>query len=282
MNRKLFSDTIIKTKIGWMAEWSCSGLQSRLRRFDSGFSLQICINMFNNKKILAVTLARGGSKSVPKKNIKKISGKPLIAYTIEEALKSKYIDDYLVSTDCKEIAKVANDFGAETPFIRPDEYSTDEASSLSAIKHAINFMETQKGIKYDFFIELMCTNPLKNAFDIDSVIEKAVINNSESVIAVHQLDDHHPARIKKIVDDKIVDFCVEEPNEARRQDLRPLAFIRSGSIYCMRRDFILDKDKRYGGSDSRPYILPTERAVNIDTMNDFLLAELIIGTTSHE
>ena len=240
------------------------------------------IDMFNDKKILAITLARGGSKSVPKKNIKKIGGKPLIAFTIEQALKSNYIDDYLVSTDSNEIAKVANEYGAETPFIRPAEYSTDEASSLSAIKHAISFMESKKRIKYDFFIELMCTNPLKNAYDIDSVIEKAVLNNAESVIAVHQLDDHHPARIKKIIDDKIVDFCVEEPNEARRQDLRPLSYIRSGSIYCMRRDFIMDKNKRYGGADSRPYILPPERAVNIDTMNDFLLAELIIDNIDNE
>lgn len=235
--------------------------------------------MYENKKILAITLARGGSKSVPKKNIKKIAGKPLIAFTIEEALKSKYIDDYIVSTDCKEIANVANKFGAGTPFLRPSEYSTDEASSLSAIIHAIEFMENAKGIKYDFFIELMCTNPLKNNEDIDSVIEKAVKNNAESVIAVHKLDDHHPARIKKIVDDKIVDFCIEEPNEARRQDLKPLAYIRSGSIYCMRRDFIIEKNKRYGGSDSRPYILPPDRAINIDTMNDFLLAELILGNS---
>ena len=92
------------------------------------------------------------------------------AKKLEEALKSKYIDDYIVSTDCKEIANVANKFGAETPFLRPPEYSTDEASSLSAIIHAIEFMENAKGIKYDFFIELMCTNPLKNAYDIDSVI----------------------------------------------------------------------------------------------------------------
>ena len=235
--------------------------------------------MYENKKILAITLARGGSKSVPKKNIKKIAGKPLIAFTIEEALKSKHIDDYIVSTDCKEIANVANKFGAGTPFLRPSEYSTDEASSLSAIIHAIEFMENAKSIKYDFFIELMCTNPLKNNEDIDSVIEKAVKNNAESVIAVHKLDDHHPARIKKIVNDKIVDFCIEEPNEARRQDLKPLAYIRSGSIYCMRRDFIIEKNKRYGGSDSRPYILPPDRAINIDTMNDFLLAELILGNS---
>lgn len=232
--------------------------------------------MINNKNILAITLARGGSKSVPRKNIKKINGKPLIAYTIEEALKSSYIDDYIVSTDDQEIKIVAEKYKANVPFLRPSELSEDQSSSSSALIHAVNFMEEHNSCKYDFIIELMCTNPLKNRFDIDSIIEKAYSTNAESVIAVHKLDDHHPARIKKIENDKIIDFCVPEPNEARRQDLTPLAYIRSGSIYCMRRDFLMDKGMRYGGEDSRPYILPDERAVNIDTLNDFRLADLII------
>jgi CMP-N,N'-diacetyllegionaminic acid synthase len=202
--------------------------------------------MIRDKKILAITLARGGSKSVPRKNIKEIGSKPLIAYTIEEALKSQYIDDYIVSTDDEEIKNVSLKFNAQVPFLRPDEFSTDEASSSSALIHAVDFMEKKNGFNYDFIVELMCTNPLKNKHDIDSIIEKAYQTNAESVIAVHKLDDHHPARIKKIVNDKIVDFCIEEPNEARRQDLRPLAYIRSGSIYCMRRDFLMDKGQRYG------------------------------------
>lgn len=236
--------------------------------------------MIEGKRILGITLARGGSKSVPRKNIKEICGKPLIAYTIEEALKSSYIDDFIVSTDDTEIKSVAEEYNANVPFLRPSELSDDQSSSSSALIHAVKFMETTNSCKYDLIVELMCTNPLKNKLDIDLVIEKASKTNSESVIAVHRLDDHHPARIKKIVDDKIVDFCVEEPNEARRQDLRPFAYIRSGSIYCMRRDFLMDKGMRYGGEDSRPYILPDERAVNIDTLNDFMLADLIIGNKS--
>lgn len=236
--------------------------------------------MIGNKKILAITLARGGSKSVPRKNIKEICGKPLIAYTIEEALKSSYIDDFIVSTDDDEIKAVSEKYKAKVPFIRPSDLSEDKSSSSSALVHAVNFMENHNSCKYDFIIELMCTNPLKNSFDIDSIIEKAYETNSESVIAVHKLDDHHPARIKKIENDKIVDFCVNEPNEARRQDLRPFAYIRSGSIYCMRRDFLMDKKMRYGGEDSRPYILPDERAINIDTLNDFMLADLIVEKNS--
>ena len=90
------------------------------------------------------------------------------------------------------------------------------------------------------------------------------------------MDDHHPARIKKIVDDKIIDFCIPEIPESRRQDLKPDAYIRSGSIYALKRDYLMIQGKRYGSVNSRPYILPPERAVNIDTKIDFMIAELML------
>ncbi len=226
--------------------------------------------------ILGITLARGGSKSIKLKNIKKLKNKPLINYSIEEALKSRFLTEYIVSTDHKEIAKVAKKAGAKVPFLRPKVYSNDTASSVSALQHAVKFMEKELKIKFDIIVEIMCTNPLKTVKDIDSCINKIIQKDAESVIAVHQLEDHHPARIKKIVNDKIVDFAVKEPNEARRQDLIPKAYIRSGSIYCMKRDYLMKKNKRYGGNKSRPYILPQERAVNIDSEIDFFLAEQLI------
>jgi CMP-N-acetylneuraminic acid synthetase len=233
-----------------------------------------------NKKevrILGLTLARGGSKSVPKKNIKTIDGKPLIGYTITEALKSKFLTRYIVSTDDEEIQKVATELGADAPFLRPAEFSTDEASSVEAMRHAVNWAEDEEGVKYDFVVELMCTNPLKLVCDIDASIEKLMLTNADSVIAVNQLEDHHPARIKKIINDKIVDFCIHEVPESRRQDLMPKAYIRSGSIYALKRDYLMIEKKRYGSVESRPYILPQERSVNIDTEIDFMIAEIMIN-----
>lgn len=227
-------------------------------------------------KILAISLARGGSKSVPRKNIRHICGLPLIAYTISEAKKSMYITDYVVSTDDEEIQSVALQYGANAPFLRPYELSTDTATSASALQHAVRFMEESLGITYDYIVELMVTNPLKSVTDIDECIKKIIQTNAESVIAVHQLLDHHPSRIKKIVDDRIVDFCIEEILESRRQDLVPLAYIRSGSIYVMKRAYLMDKGMRYGGENSRPYILPLERAINIDTELDFRVAEIML------
>jgi CMP-N-acetylneuraminic acid synthetase len=234
------------------------------------------MNKEKEVRILGLTLARGGSKSVPRKNIKPIAGKPLICYTITEALKSKLITRYIVSTDDAEIQEVAISCGADVPFLRPSEYSTDEASSVSAMQHAVNWVERQEGIKYDYVVELMCTNPMKTSEDIDLSIEKLLLTGADSVIAIHQLEDHHPARIKKIVNDKIVDFCITEIPESRRQDLKPNAYIRSGSIYALKRDYLMVEGMRYGSDNSRPYILPEERAVNIDTEIDFMIAELLL------
>ncbi len=227
-------------------------------------------------KILGITLARGGSKSVPYKNIRPILGVPLIGYTISEALRSKFITRYIVSTDDKKIQEVALKYGAEVPFLRPGKYSTDVASSVDALQHAVGWIEKEEGVQYDYIVELMCTNPTKLVKDIDSCIDKLIKTGADSVIAVHKLEDHHPIRIKKIVDDKIVDFCLPEIAEMRRQDLKPDAYIRSGSIYALKRDHLMKDGLRYGTEDSRAYILPADRAVNVDTKIDFLVAEQII------
>lgn len=235
------------------------------------------INILDGKRVLAITLARGGSKSVSKKNIREIKGIPLIAYTINEAKKSKFISRYIVSTDNEEIRQVAIKYGADAPFLRPAEFSSDTASSVSALQHAVNWTENHDQIKYDFVIELMCTNPMKVALDIDACISKLITSKADSVIAVHKLDDHHPVRIKKIIDDKIVDFCLPEIPEMRRQDLKPDAYIRSGSIYALKRDHLMIEGQRFGSFNSRPYILPPERAVNVDTEIDFLIAEQLLN-----
>jgi CMP-N-acetylneuraminic acid synthetase len=228
-------------------------------------------------KILGLTLARGGSKSVPRKNIRPINGMPLIAYTIGEALRSRFLTRFIVSTDDAEIQEVAIRYGAEAPFIRPAEFSTDTASSVSAMQHAVTWAENQEGVRYDYVIEMMCTNPMKTVEDIDACIGKLVSTGADSVIAVHRLEDHHPVRVKKIVDDRIVDFCLPETPETRRQDLQPHAYIRSGSIYALKRDHLMVEGRRYGSLESRAYILPEERAVNVDTELDFLIAEHLLN-----
>ena len=227
------------------------------------------------QNILGITLARGGSKGIKNKNLIKIKGKPLIYYTIKEAKKSKNITNYIVSTDSLKIKRVAEKFKAEVPFIRPKKFSRDNSSSASALRHALIQCEKFYNKKFDYIIELMATNPLKSVEDINNVIKILIRYEADSVIAVNQLFDHHPARIKKIIKGKLHDFAVKEKLESRRQDLKPKAYVRSGSIYAMSRRFVL-QGKRYFSGKSYAYILPSKRAINIDDKNDLLIAKIKI------
>jgi|TARA_X000000950_G_C13921256_1_gene663565 CMP-N-acetylneuraminic acid synthetase len=234
------------------------------------------------EKVLSVTLARGGSKGIPYKNLALINGIPLLAYTIAEARMSGQIDEVLVSSDNIEILATAYQYGA-TPILRPSHLSQDTSKPIECIQHAVNFYEEKNDIKekYPFIVELLCTNPFKTSDDIDHALKIQLETNADSVIAVMPLEDHHPIRIKKLEDGFIRDFCLEEIPESRRQDLKPQAYIRNGSIYSMRRD-MMDKGTRYGTEDSRAYIMPRERTVNIDEPMDLLFADMLMSKNPRE
>ena len=212
---------------------------------------------------------------MPNKNIRPIFGVPLLGYTIAEAKRSSYITRYLVSTDSEEIRRIAIHYGAEAPFLRPADLASDEASSVAALQHAVGWVEADEGERYDYVVELMCTNPMKTVDDIDTAIDKLLSTGADSVIGMCRLADHHPIRIKKIVDDRIVDYSLSETPESRRQDLKPDAYIRNGSIYALRRDVLMVQNRRYGTLDSRPHIMPMDRSVNVDTPVDFVVAEAL-------
>jgi CMP-N,N'-diacetyllegionaminic acid synthase len=234
--------------------------------------------MISNKNVLAITLARGGSKSIYKKNIALLKNKPLISYTINAALDSKYIDEYIISTDDKEIADVAENLGATIPFLRPENLSSDTASSADALIHAVNAYEEITKKKYDYIIELMFTNPFKSGEMIDDIISTLDRNEkADAVITVERLLDHHPARIKKIVNGYIRDFCVEEELESRRQDLKPEAYIRNGNIYALRRDLLMIQKARYGTNFCIPYYKEDIPSANIDEPSDFYKAESLLN-----
>lgn len=228
-------------------------------------------------KTLAVILARGGSKGIPKKNIIDLDGKPLIYYTIKAAIDSCVFDEVIVSTDCNQIAEVALECGAKVPFMRPDELSQDHVWSRDALKHAVLACERIYEKKYDYVIELPCVAPLRNERHIREAYEKLVTTKSDSVISVCQMQDKHPVRMKRIVNDTIQDFCSEFPEGegSRRQDLEP-CFIRNGAIYAMTRDTIVEQFSR-NGKVSRPYIMDELESVNIDTMIDLITAKAIIA-----
>ena len=238
-------------------------------------------NEAKRPRILGITLARGGSKSVKKKNIMPICGHPLIAYTVAEAKRSKLLTRYVVSSDDDEIRRVAIEYGAEAPFRRPAELATDTASALSADQHAVEWAERDEGLPYDYVVELMATNPMKTAEDIDAALTKLIETGADSVIGVTKLDDHHPIRIKKIVDDRIVNFCLPEIPETHRQQLKPDAYIRNGAIYAVKRDELM-AGRRYGQEDSRPHIMDADRSVNVDGPIDVLIAQQLLEAESRD
>ncbi len=225
--------------------------------------------------ILCIILARSGSKSVKNKNIRLLNNRPLIAYTIGSAIKSKLFKHIIVSTDSKKIKKISKKYGADVPFLRPKFLSKDNSKAVDALHHTLITCEKKFKIKYDYIVELMCTNPFKTSFDIKNVISKQIKSKADSVIAVTKLEDHHPIRIKKIENKRIKNFCLKEIPETNRQDLKPDAYIRCGSIYSMRRDMLLKK-VRYGTKNSLAYVMPRKRVVNIDEELDFDFAEFLM------
>jgi len=227
-------------------------------------------------KSLAIILARGGSKGIPKKNIIDLHGMPLIYYTIKAALDSNVFDEVVVSTDSPEIAEVAVECGALVPFSRPPELSLDHVWSRDALKHAVVECERLFEKKYDYVVELPCVAPLRGAFHIKEAHKKLVTTGADSVISVCRMQDKHPVRMKKIVDDTIQDFCSLHPEGegSRRQDLEP-CYIRNGAIYAMTRDCIVEKFSR-NGDVSRPYIMDELVSVNIDSMIDLVTAKAIM------
>lgn len=238
----------------------------------------ILLDKFISMNVLAITLARGGSKGILKKNMIKLAGQPLLKYTFDLAKNCNFIKRYIISTDDDEIRNYALSQGIDAPFLRPAHLSSDTATSVDALIHAVNFCERQDNLKYDFIIELMATNPFKNKEDVEKCLLKLKKTNADSVIGVTKLEEHHPARIKKIESDKLVDFCVPELS-SRRQDLRPFAFIRNGSIYALNRDKLINEKHRFGGQNSRPHIMPWERSVNIDSHFDLAICELLLKKT---
>lgn len=226
----------------------------------------------NDKNILAIIPARGGSKGIPNKNIVDIGGNPLVKYTIDAALGSKMLTHCVVSTDSDEIADVAKSCGALVPFKRPKHLSNDKALSLPVMQHAVEFMEAEQGHQYDLVIMLQPTTPLRQTKDIDNAINLLLDTGADSVISVVEVEGHHPLRMKRVVDSRLINYIDQGHEDMRpRQELPPV-YIRNGAIYATMRDVLMDNDS-FTGSDSRAYIMPSERSVNIDTHQDLLLAK---------
>ncbi|XOQ58575.1 MAG: Acylneuraminate cytidylyltransferase family protein [Clostridium sp.] len=228
--------------------------------------------MINNKKVLAIIPARGGSKGIPRKNIKNINGRPLISYSIEEARKSKYIDKLIVSTEDSEIAKISKKFGAEIPFLRPKELSKDTTPGIEPILHAVSWFKN-KGITFDYVMCLQCTSPFRKYSQIDKAIEVLIEKNGDSIVSVCE-SEITPYWMKKIEYGKLKDFLDNNIFYSRRQDA-PKVYRLNGAIYMTKTD-VLIKYKNWYTENTLPYVMDEISSIDIDNMLDFKFVEFLM------
>lgn len=229
--------------------------------------------MLENYQITALIPARSGSKRLPGKNIKPLCGKPLIAWSIEVALASKYIDRVIVSTDDEEIKKISEQFGAEVPFIRPSNLSNDTASSFDVVKHTIDFLKIKQ--PNQLIVLLQPTSPLRLTEEIDQALEFFINKKAKGVVSISETE-HSPLWTNTLPDScSMLDFIRPEAQGKRSQDL-PKFYRLNGSIYIYETCSLLEQGKFFFDKDVYGFITSSETSVDIDTALDFMIAETIM------
>ena len=229
--------------------------------------------MHKKKRILGIIPARGGSKGLTRKNILPLLGKPLIAWTIEQAHLSKYLDKVIVNTDDSEIAKVAKDHGAEVPFLRPQELAQDMSRGIDVVLHNLSWLEENNEV-YDLIILLQPTSPLRKSEDIDNAIELLFSKNAQAIISVCEVE-HHPYWENILPETGCMgEFLSNEIMNKNRQE-RPVFYRLNGAIYLAYCDY-LRTYKSFYGNETYAYIMPRERSIDIDNVLDLKLAEFMI------
>ena len=231
--------------------------------------------MYKGQNILGLIPARGGSKELPRKNIKPLLGKPLIAWTIEQALASKYLDRVVVSTDDKEIAEISKKYGAGVPFIRPKELAKDSAKGINVVLHAIDwFKKGDRQKQYDLIMLLQPTSPLRKSEDIDKSIEYLFLKEAKAIASVCDVD-HHPLWANILPENGCMkDFIRPETTNKNRQEL-PVFYRLNGAIYLAYCNYIKER-KSFFGKETFAYIMPKERSTDIDNKIDFELVQIIM------
>lgn len=228
--------------------------------------------------VLTVITARGGSTTLPRKNILPFCGKPMIAYSIEAALNARRagapIDRVIVSTDDVEIADISRKFGADVPFMRPPELAKSDTPSLPVVQHAIAFAEQERAFTYDWILLLQPTSPLRTEDDILAALALIAESGTTAVISITSANASHPRKLKLIVEGILQPFQDDGFQPVRRQDFGYDVYRTNGAIYLARRDVLMQEGSFYGNCP-RPLIMPAERSIDIDTQLDFDMAEFL-------
>jgi CMP-N-acetylneuraminic acid synthetase len=225
-------------------------------------------------KTVAFIFARSGSKGLPNKNIKLFAGKPLIAYSIEQALATKRIERVIVSTDSNEIAKVALDFGAEVPFLRPYKLATDDSPEWLSWRHGLEYLRTSTGSLPQVMVSLPPTAPLRNNQDIENCLDEFEKGDSDVVITVTDAHRNPYFNMVKTNMDGSVSLVNNMKTRMSRRQEAPKLYDVTTICYVAKPDFVLDHNSIFEGKVKSVYI-PIDRSIDIDSLLDFQIAEFL-------
>lgn len=225
----------------------------------------------SSSAVLAVVTARGGSKGLPRKNVLPLAGRPLIGWTIAAARTSRCVTRVIVSTDDAEIAAAACTEGADVPFVRPAYLSSDTASSIDVLKHAL-----QECPGYDYVVLLQPTSPLRTADDIDGAFQQMLAHRATTCVSVCEVNESPWLMYLRQEDGRITRLLPEPVGGTRRQDL-PVAYRLNGAVYFARTEWFL-ANSRLIDEATVGYVMPPERSVDIDTCADFDRAASLLNT----
>jgi CMP-N-acetylneuraminic acid synthetase len=230
--------------------------------------------MIGSKKLLAIIPARGNSKRLPGKNLKNLLGRPLIAWSIDAALKSEYVDRIIVSTDDEEIAKISRRNGAETPFIRPKSLARDDSQSIDVVTHAIKMLKDSDD-EYDYVVLLQPTSPFRNSTHIDEAV-KTLIEKSASAIISTTKSDINPKWMNTIPESgDMTSFLDKKYQNIRSQDL-PVYYQLNGAIYLSKVNNLIQENTFFLKKNIFTYIMDRKSSIDIDDQYDFIYANSII------
>jgi CMP-N,N'-diacetyllegionaminic acid synthase len=226
--------------------------------------------------ILGLITARGGSKSIPHKNIVPLAGRPLLAYTADAARNSRHITRLVLSTDDERIAAVGRECGVEVPFMRPPELAQDTSTSLSAAKHAVTWLAERENWQTDILVLLQPTSPLREARHIDEALDALIAANADTVVSVIEVPHHFsPYKLMKLDAGRLSSFWEQPLTNARRQDI-PRLYARNGpAVLACQTTVMFERDSFYG-AHIVPYIMDEETSVDIDTPFDLRLTEWLL------
>lgn len=224
--------------------------------------------------MIAIIPARGGSKGLPRKNIKTLCGKPLISYTIRAALESKYIEDVYVSTDDLEIAKISKSYGAKVPFMRPQELANDNSKAIDAYLYTMDKLINEFNVNDREFVVLLPTSPLRDSVEINNAVELFYKKQAKTVISV--VESEHPVTWYKTVtsDGRLNDFLKGIDNSLNRQEVEK-TYLPNGAIYIF--DYkALKENYSYYNYETYAYIMQKNKSIDIDTPLDFKIVEILM------